>query len=258
MSTLPVVASIVTSVKVTEVTPETFKASVPDAESRVIVPPLPPNMTLWLGSSWLGLLAPCTRSEVTPENACAEKPVPLTEMLDPDGMMKAWSLAAERLTSSTPELKDAVTLRSVRRSSSWITRGRGFRRGRLAWRLEGVSTKFADLDPRGQFHLRAMGATPWCDDRERADRLRAFRRRGEKCQRQGGKFWSEPAVLSYGGRVQLDAVARTQRGAKAAPDAISLAENDRKTSPSFSEIAITGNHAAVVLALAEVGSHQVE
>ena len=72
-----------TSVKVTEVTPETFKASVPDAVLRVIVPPLPPNVTLWLGSSWLDVLAPCTRSEVTPENACAEKPVPLTEMVEP-------------------------------------------------------------------------------------------------------------------------------------------------------------------------------
>ena len=104
-STLPDVASIVTSVKVTEVTPETFKASVPDAVSRVIVPPLPPNVTLWLGSSWLDVLAPCTRSEVTPENACAEKSVPLTEMADPEGVIKAWSLAAERLTSSTPDAR---------------------------------------------------------------------------------------------------------------------------------------------------------
>jgi len=58
-STLPDVASIVTLVKATEVTPETFRASVPDA-ARAIVPPLPPNVTLWLGSSWLDVLAPCT------------------------------------------------------------------------------------------------------------------------------------------------------------------------------------------------------
>ena len=57
-STLPFFTSIVTSVKVTEVTPDTFKASVPDAALRVIVPPLPPNATLWLGSFWLEVLAP--------------------------------------------------------------------------------------------------------------------------------------------------------------------------------------------------------
>ena len=54
----PLVASIVTSLKVTEVTPETLKAAVPGAVLRVIVPPLPPNVTPWLGSSWLAVLAP--------------------------------------------------------------------------------------------------------------------------------------------------------------------------------------------------------
>ncbi len=71
-STSPDVASIVTSVKATEVTPETSRAAVPDAVSRVIVPPLPPNVTLWLGSSWLDVLAPSTTIAVTPENELPE------------------------------------------------------------------------------------------------------------------------------------------------------------------------------------------
>ena len=58
--------------------------------------------------------------------------MPLTEMFDPEGVIKAWSLAAERPTLSTPEIKDAVTLSSVRCSSSWNTRPHDFRRRRFA------------------------------------------------------------------------------------------------------------------------------
>ena len=58
--------------------------------------------------------------------------MPLTEMAEPEGAIKAWSLAADRLTSSTPALKLVVTLRSVRFSSSWITRFGEFRRLRFA------------------------------------------------------------------------------------------------------------------------------